>query len=87
MQRDGIRNLSVEEQVQQAHKKVAESQQRENEMRQTLKSARKEHEKELLDVRQRFDQEKAALVQQASHICISFCNLCADSLTPFSRGR
>jgi type II secretory pathway component PulJ len=77
MQDGGVKNMSSQEQLlQQAQKKIAELQQRETELRKELKAARKEHKKELGDVRQRFDQEKSALVQKVCMLSFPKCLLC-----------
>jgi hypothetical protein len=59
------RSVSLQEQqLDIAQKKVVESQQREVDLRQMLKSLRKEYEKELKSGRQRYDAEKSELIQQ-----------------------
>eukprot|EP00291_Cryptomonas_curvata_P004181 CAMPEP_0172205558 /NCGR_PEP_ID=MMETSP1050-20130122/32684_1 /TAXON_ID=233186 /ORGANISM="Cryptomonas curvata, Strain CCAP979/52" /LENGTH=1023 /DNA_ID=CAMNT_0012884453 /DNA_START=465 /DNA_END=3533 /DNA_ORIENTATION=+ len=61
------RNASLQEQqLDIAQNKVVESQQREVDLRQMLKSVRKEYDKELKSVRQRYDVEKSDLIQQVS---------------------
>ena len=65
LQRDFFRTSSLHEQeLDLAQKKATESQQREADLRQTLKSVRKEYEKELTVVRQRADSEKSDLIRK-----------------------
>jgi hypothetical protein len=67
------RNASLqslqEQQLHIAQNKIVESQQREVDLRQMLKSVRKEYDKELKSVRQRYDAEKSDLIQQVCQTC------------------
>ena len=78
--------LLQEQQLDIAQKKTVESQQREVDLRQSLKSVGKEYHKELKAMKQRFDLEKNDLTQQVcAHMILAAS--CTNPLHLFSPGQ
>ncbi len=61
------RASSEDQEFENAQKQLVELQQREIDLRQTLKSVRKDHDKELKSLRQCCDAEKSELMRQVCH--------------------